>query len=288
MDSEKGAHMLKKLFSRKLDVFPWIAKLEEGPVLKALNDLKGEKENFDPYIPVRLGPHLYYSALYYIKKIKNPEMSKLVIVNEKGTILKDKAKAYKVCLAVNLFIKVATIENIQYIGKNIEELDEIKKIKSKAAYHVPTAKLFLSKKDAETLEKSLNEYYKNENTAKQLLMNYIEGLNRIRTLDSIDYKDFMELVDSYIDAGLRRVKAKENILKFSELMILAKKTVPEKEDEYLETKEGAYYMLDRLDSYVRKDVALLQHAYKNIREFYAKKISEDEVKSMLEFFNKNV
>ncbi len=280
--------MFKKLLRKKLGTFPWIADLEEGPVLNALNELKGEKENYDPYIPVKLGPHLYYSALFYIKKIKNPEISKLVVVNEKGTILRDKTKAYKVCLAVNLFIKVTSTENIQYIGKNIEELDGIKKIKSKADYHVPTGKLFLSKKDAENLESSLNEYYKSENKARQLLINYMEGLNRIRNLDFIDYKEFMGLIDSYIDAGLERVKAKNNILKFSELMKLARKTLPEKEDEYLETKEGAYYMLDRFETYTRKDVALLEHVYKDIREFYAKKISEDEIKSLLEFFNKDI
>ncbi len=236
-------------------------------------------------MPVKLGSHFYYSGLYFTSRFKNPEMSKLIIVDEKGNILKDKEKAYKVSLAVNLFMKSVTIENIKYIMKDIEALDGVKKHKSKADYHVPTGKLFLSKKDAEILEKSLENFSKHENTAKQLLTHYVDGLNRYRGLDFIDYKDFMDLIDSYINAGFERVKAKENLMKFAELIKLAKKTLKDKEDEFLDTEAGSFHMLDRFEAYARKDPVLLEHMYKNVREYFTKRMAEDETKDLMNLFN---
>ncbi|MCC7573542.1 MAG: hypothetical protein KO464_09185 [Candidatus Methanofastidiosum sp.] len=277
--------MLNKFFNKKIIAFPGIVKLEEGPVLDVFNSLKNEKEKFETYIPVKLGSHLYYSGLYFTSRFKNPEMSKLVIVDEKGNILKDKEKAYKICLAVNLFMKSVTIENIKYIMKDIEALDGVKKHKSKADYYVPTGKLFLSKKDAEILEKSLENFSKHENTAKQLLTHYVDGLNRSRNLDFIDYKEFMDLIDSYINAGFERVKAKENLMKFSELIKLAKKTLKDKEDEFLDTEAGSFHMLDRFEAYARKDPVLLEHMYKNVREYFTKRMAEDEAKDLMTLFN---
>ncbi len=280
--------MFNNFFNKKLVAFPGIIKLKEGPVFDAFNNLKNEKEKIETYIPVKIGSHLYYKGLYFTSKFKNPEMSKLIIVDEKGNILKDKEKAYKVCLAVNLFMKTIPIENAKYIIKDIEALEGVKKHKSKADYYVPTGKLFLSKKDAETLERSIEEFAKHENTAKQLLMQYVDGLNRVRGQDFIDYKDFMGLIDSYINAGFERVKAKENILKFAELIKLAKKTLKDKEDDFLDTEAGSFHMLDRFEAYARKDPVLLEHMYKNIREYYSKKMAEDESKELMTLFNKGL
>ena len=262
--------------------------LEDGPVLDAFNKLKDKKEIFETYIPVKLGNHLYYSTLYYLKTIRKEELSKLVIVDEEGKILNDKEKAYKICLAVNLFIRVTPSENIKYIMNNLEELEVVKKYKSKADYFIPTAKLFLSKKDGETLEKSLEGFYQHENTAKQLLAHYVQGIENIKTLKSVEYKEITDLVDSYTKAGFERVKAKDNILKFIELMREAKKVLPQKEDQYLETEAGAYYMIDRIESYVIKDVKLLEVRYEHIRQYYSKNVAEDESKALLDFLNKNI
>lgn len=262
--------------------------LEDGPVLETFNKLKDNKEIFETYIPVKLGNHLYYSSLYYLKSLRKEDLSKLVIVDEDGKILKDKEKAYKICLAVNLFIRITPSENIKYIIRNLEEIEAVKKYKSKAEYFVPTGKLFLSKKDGETLENSLKDFYQHENTAKQLLANYVQGVENLKTLKSIDYAEITDLVDSYTKAGFERVKAKDNILKFIELIRECKKLLPQKEDQYLETDAGAYYMIDRLEAYVIKDVKILEYRYESIRQYYSKNVAEDESKALMEFLNKDI
>ena len=280
--------MFDKILNKKFSVFPWIEYLEDGPVLETFNKLKDKKEIFETYIPVKLGNHLYYSSLYYLKTLRKEELSKLVIVDEEGKILNDKEKAYKICLAVNLFIRVTPSENIKYILNNLEELEAVKKYKSKADYFVPTAKLFLSKKDGETLEKSLESFYQHENTAKQLLARYVQGIENIKNLKAIDYTEITDLVDSYTKAGFERVKAKDNLMKFIELMRGAKKVLPQQEDKYLETAAGAFYMIDRIEAYVIKDVKLLEVRYEHIRQYYSKNVAEDESKALLDFLNKNI
>lgn len=280
--------MLNKLLSKKVPVYPWITTLEEGPVLDAFNKVKTDKEIFETYIPVKIGNHLYYSALYYLRTLRKQEMSKLVIVDENGKILTDKEKAFKVCLAINLFIRIIPADNVKYIVRNLEEIDAAKKYKSKAEYYVPTAKLFLSKKEGETLEKSLESFYQHENTAKQLLARYVQDIERIRNEKSIDYKEINDMVDSYVKAGFERVKAKEDIMKFIELMRDVKKILPEKEDQYLDTKAGSFYMIDRIETYIIKDVKILELKYKNIRQYYSKNMAEDESKELLNIFNKNL
>ena len=280
--------MFDKILNKKFSLLPWITYLEDGPVFEAFKALKGEKEIFETYIPVKLGNHLYYSSLYYLKSLRKEDLSKLVIVDEDGKILKDKEKAYKISLAVNLFVRITPPENLKYIVRNLEEIDKVKEYKSKADYFVPTAKLFLSKKDAETLEKSLESFYQHENTAKQLLARYVQGVEKIKNLKSIDYTEIIDLVDSYTKAGFERVRAKENIMKFIELIRDSKKALPHQEDNYLDTEAGAYYMIDRLEAYVVRDVKLLEIKYENIRQYYSKNVAEDEAKALLDFFNKNI
>lgn len=280
--------MLKKLLDKKIPLYPWIANLEQGPILEAFTKLKGEKEIFETYIPVKLGNHLYYSTLYHLRTLRKQEMSKLVIVDENGKLLTDKEKAYKICLAINLFIRIIPAENVKYIVRNLEDIELAKKYKAKADYYLPTAKLFLSKKDAEILEKSLESFYQHENTAKQLLARYVQDIERIRNEKTIDYKEINDMVDSYVKAGFERVKAKEDITKFIELMRDCKKALREKEDLYLETKAGAFYMIDRLETYVIKDVKILEIKYQNIRQYYSKNMAEDESKELMTIFNKNI
>ena len=172
--------------------------------------------------------------------------------------------------------------------RNLDELEAVKKYKSKADYFVPTAKLFLSKKEGETLENSLKNFYQHENTAKQLLAHYVQGIENIKTLKSIDFVEITDLVDSYTKAGFERVKAKENITKFIELIRECKKALPQKEDQYLETDAGAYYMIDRLEAYVIKDIKLLEIRYEGIRQYYSKNVAEDESKALMDYFNKNI
>jgi len=277
-----------KIINKKFSLLPWIIYLEDGPVFEAFTALKGEKEIFETYIPVKLGNHLYYSSLYYLKTLRKEELSKLVIVDEDGKILKDKEKAYKICLAVNLFIRITPSENLKYIVRNLEEIDKVKDYKSKADYFVPTIKLFLSKRDAETLEKSLESFYQHENTAKQLLAHYVQEVERIKTLKSINYTEIIDLVDAYMKAGFERVRAKENIKKFIELARDSKKSLPHQEDNYLDTEAGAYYMIDRLEAYVVRDIKLLEIRYDSIRQYYSKNVAEDESKALLDFFNKNI
>lgn len=280
--------MLDKLFNKKISLYPWIVTLEQGPVLETFNKLKGEKEIFETYIPVKLGNHLYYSSLYYLRTLRKNEISKLVIVDENGKILNDKEKAFKICLAVNLFIRIIPTENVKYIVRNLEEIEQSKKYKSKADYFIPTAKLFLSKKDGEVLQNSLESYYQHENTAKQLLAKYVQDIERIKAEKNIDYKEINDMVDSYVKAGFERVKAKEDITKFIELMRVCKKVLPDKEDQYLDTKAGAFYMIDRIEEYIIKDVKILELKYQNIRQYYSKNIAEDESKELMNYFNKNI
>ncbi len=280
--------MLDKLFNKKVSLYPWITTLEQGPALETFNKFKGEKEIFETYIPVKLGNHLYYSSLYYLRTLRKNEISKLVIVDENGKTLNDKEKAFKICLAVNLFIRIIPTENVKYIVRNLEEIEQSKKYKSKADYFIPTAKLFLSKKDGEVLEKSLESYYQHENTAKQLLAKYVQDIERIKAEKTIDYKEVNDMVDSYVKAGFERVKAKEDITKFIELMRVCKKVLPDKEDQYLETKAGAFYMIDRIEEYIIKDVKILELKYQNIRQYYSKNIAEDESKELMNYFNKNI
>ena len=148
--------------------------------------------------------------------------------------------------------------------------------------------MFLSKRDAETLEKSLESFYQHENTAKQLLAHYVQEVERIKTLKSINYTEIIDLVDAYMKAGFERVRAKENIKKFIELARDSKKSLPHQEDNYLDTEAGAYYMIDRLEAYVVRDIKLLEIRYDSIRQYYSKNVAEDESKALLDFFNKNI
>ena len=96
------------------------------------------------------------------------------------------------------------------------------------------------------------------------------------------------MVDSYVKAGFERVKAKEDITKFIELMRECKKALREKEDLYLDTKAGAFYMIDRIESYIIKDVKIIEIKYQNIRPYYSKNMAEDESKELMNIFNKNI
>lgn len=267
---------------------PWLAELEKGPILDSFNSLKKDKEVFEAYKPVKLGKHLYYSSLYYSKKLTKQELSKLVILDETGTILKDKEKAYKVSLALNIFTRSIPSENVKFIMRNIEEIDDVKRFKSKADYYIPTAKLFLSKKDAEILEKSFSEYTQHEHKARLLLANFVDGLNSIGQSEFIDYKVLIDLYDDYIKAGFERVKSKENILKYVELMREVKKSFRNREDEFLDTEAGSYFMIDRIEVYIRKEINYLELRYTPLRQYYSRNIAEDETKMIMEYFNKNI
>jgi hypothetical protein len=279
---------MKLLSKKKVLSVPWLAKLDNGPIVDSFNNLKTDKEVFEVYKPVKLGSHLYYSALYYSKKLTKQELSKLVIVDEKGKLLKDKEKAYNVSLALNIFTRSIPSENIKFIMRNIEEIDDVKKFKSKADYYIPTAKLFLSKKDAEILEKSFSDFYQHEHKARLLLANFVDGLNSINQSEFIDYKVLTDLFDNYIKAGFERVKSKENILKYIELMKEVKKSFRHREDEFLDTEAGAYYMIDRIEVYIRKEIKYLEIRYSPLRQYYSKNIAEDEVKILMGYFNKNI
>ncbi|KYC52363.1 MAG: hypothetical protein AMQ74_00750 [Candidatus Methanofastidiosum methylothiophilum] len=279
---------MKILTKKKIMLAPWLAQIEDGPILDSFNSVKAEKEVFEVYKPVKLGNHLYYSALYYLKKLTKQELSKLVIVDEKGNILKDKEKAYKVSLALNIFTRSIPSENIKFIMRNIEEIDDVKRFKSKADYYIPTAKLFLSKKDAETLEKSFSDFYQHEHKARVLLANFVDGLKSIGQCDYIDYKFLTDIFDDYIKAGFERVKSKESIMKYIELMKDVKKSFRHREDEFLDTEAGSYYMLDRIEVYIRKEIKYLELKYEPIRQYLSRNIAEDEVKILMDYFNKNI
>jgi hypothetical protein len=279
---------MKILSKKKVMPAPWLAELEKGPILDSFNSLKKDKEVFEAYKPVKLGKHLYYSSLYYLKKLTKQELSKLVILDETGTILRDKEKAYKVSLALNIFTRSIPSENVKFIMRNIEEIDDVKRFKSKADYYIPTAKLFLSKKDAEILEKSFSEYTQHEHKARLLLANFIDGLNSISQSEFIDYKVLIDLFDDYIKAGFERVKSKENILKYVELMREVKKSFRNREDEFLDTEAGSYFMIDRIEVYIRKEINYLELRYTPLRQYYSRNIAEDETKMIMEYFNKNI
>lgn len=278
-----------KLSSKKKIVsVPWLIKLEEGPVLESFNKLKGDKDVIETYKPVKLGNHLYYSALYYTKKLTKQELSKLVIVDEKGTVLKDKEKAYNVSFALNVFVRSIPSENIKFLMGNIDEIDDIKRFKSKADYYIPTAKLFLSKKEGQILETSFSDYYQHENKAKLLLAKYVDGLNSMKESEFIDYDVITDLFDGYIKAGFERVKSKENILKYVELMKDVKKSFRHREDDFLDTEAGSYFMIDRIEVYIRKEIKYLELKYQPLRQYFARNIAEDETKTIMEYFNKNI
>lgn len=279
---------MKLISKKKVMPAPWLAQLEEGPIIDSFNNFKNDKEVFEPYKPVKLGNHLYYSALYYSRKLAKQELSKLVIVDEKGNLLKDKEKAYNVSFALNIFTRSIPPENIKFIMRTIEEIDDVKRFKSKADYYIPTAKLFLSKKEGETLEKSFSDFYKHEHNARLLLAKYVDGLNSMRESDFIDYKMLTNIFDDYIKAGFERVKSKENILKYVELMKQVKKSFRGREDEFLDTEAGSYYMLDRFEVYVRKEIRYLELRYEPLRQYLSRNIAEDEVKLLMEYFNKNI
>lgn len=279
---------MKILSKKKVMPAPWLAELEKGPILDSFNSLKKDKEVFEAYKPVKLGKHLYYSSLYYSKKLTKQELSKLVILDETGTILKDKEKAYKVSLALNIFTRSIPSENVKFLMRNIEEIDDVKRFKSKADYYIPTAKLFLSKKDAEILEKSFLEYTQHEHKARLLLANFVDGLNSIGQSEFIDYKVLIDLFDDYIKAGFERVKSKENILKYVELMREVKKSFRNREDEFLDTEAGSYFMIDRIEVYIRKEINYLELRYTPLRQYYSRNIAEDETKMIMEYFNKNI
>ncbi|HOC77417.1 MAG TPA: hypothetical protein PLO36_01625 [Methanofastidiosum sp.] len=279
---------MKLISKKKVAPIPWLAQLEEGPILDSFNSLKTDKEVFELYKPVKLGNHLYYSALYYSKKFTKQELSKLIIVDEKGNLLKDKEKAYKVSYALNIFTRSIPPENIKFIMRNIEEIEDVKRFKSKADYYIPTAKLFLSKKEGETLEKSFSNFYQHEHNARMLLAKFVDGLNSMKDSDSVDYKILTDIFDDYIKAGFERVKSKENILKYVELMKQVKKTFRNHEDEFLDTEAGSYFMLDRIEVYIRKEVKYLELKYEPIRQYLSRNIAEDEVKSLMDYFNKGI
>jgi len=279
---------MKFLSKKKILSVPWLAKVEEGPVLDSFNKVKSDNEVFEVYKPVKMGNHIYYSALYYTKKLINQELSKLIIVDEKGNILKDKEKAYKISLALNIFTRSTPSENIKYIMRNIEEIDDVKRFKSKADYYIPTAKLFLSKKEAELLENSFSNFYKHEHKARLLLANFVDELNSINQSEYIDQKKLMGIFDDYIKAGFERVKSKENIMKYIELMKQVKKSFRHREDEFLNTEAGSYFMLDRIEVYIRKEIKYLELKYEPLRQYYSRDMSEDETKALMGYFNKNI
>jgi len=279
---------MKFLSKKKILSVPWLAKVEEGPVLDSFNKVKSDNEVFEVYKPVKMGNHIYYSALYYTKKLINQELSKLIIVDEKGNILKDKEKAYKISLALNIFTRSTPSENIKYIMRNIEEIDDVKRFKSKADYYIPTAKLFLSKKEAELLENSFSNFYKHEHKARLLLANFVDELNSINQSEYIDQKKLMGIFDDYIKAGFERVKSKENIMKYVELMKQVKKSFRHREDEFLNTEAGSYFMLDRIEVYIRKEIKYLELKYEPLRQYYSRDMSEDETKALMGYFNKNI
>ncbi|HOM95584.1 MAG TPA: hypothetical protein PLK39_01905 [Methanofastidiosum sp.] len=278
---------MKFLSKKKILSVPWLAEIDEGPILDAFNKVKNDNEVFEIYKPVKMGNHIYYSALYYTKKLINQELSKLIIVDEKGNILKDKEKAYKISLALNIFTRSIPQENIKYIMRNIEEIDDVKRFKSKADYYIPTAKLFLSKSEAEMLENSFSNFYQHEHKARLLLANFVDGLNSISQSEFIDQKKLMNIFDDYIKAGFERVKSKENIMKYVELMKQVKKSFRYREDEFLNTEAGAYYMLDRIEVYIRKEIKYLELKYEPMRQYYSRDMSEDETKALMEYLNKN-
>jgi len=172
--------------------------------------------------------------------------------------------------------------------RNIEEIEDVKRFKSKADYYIPTAKLFLSKKEGETLEKSFSNFYQYEHNARMLLAKFVDGLNSMKDSDSVDYKTLTDIFDDYIKAGFERVKSKENILKYVELMKQVKKTFRNHEDEFLDTEAGSYFMLDRIEVYIRKEVKYLELKYEPIRQYLSRNIAEDEVKSLMDYFNKGI
>jgi len=277
-----------QILKKKVLTLPWTVKLEKGPILDTLNTLKQDKEILETYKPVKLGNHIYYSSLYYSKTLLKEQLSKLVIVDDNGNILKDKEKAYKISLALNIFTRSIPSENIKYIMNNINEIDDIKRFKSKADYYIPTAKLFLSKKDAEILEKSFSDFYQHENNAKLLLANFVDGLNSIKQSEYIDYKILIDLFDDYIQAGFERVKSKDNIMKYVELMKDVKKSFRYREDDHLDTEAGAYFMIDRIEVYIRKEIKYLELKYQPLRPYYSRNIAEEETKTLMEYFNKNI
>ena len=279
---------MKFLSKKKILSVPWLAKVEEGPDLDSFNKVKSDNEVFEVYKPVKMGNHIYYSALYYTKKLINQELSKLIIVDEKGNILKDIEKAYKISLALNIFTRSTPSENIKYIMRNIEEIDDVKRFKSKADYYIPTAKLFLSKKEAEVLENSFSNFYKHEHKARLLLANFVDELNSINQSEYIDQKKLMGIFDDYIKAGFERVKSKENIMKYIELMKQVKKSFRHREDEFLNTEAGSYFMLDRIEVYIRKEIKYLELKYEPLRQYYSRDMSEDETKALMGYFNKNI
>lgn len=278
---------MKLIAKKKVAPVPWLVKLEEGPILDSFNSVKKDNEVYELYKPVKLGSHLYYSALYYAKKLTKQQLSKLVIVDEKGNILKDKEKAYKISMALNLFTRSIPSENIKFIMRNIEEIDDVKRFKSKAEYYIPTGKLFLSKKEAETLEKSFSNFCQHENKARLLLAKFVDGLNSMKESDFIDYNTITDIFDDYIKAGFERVKSKENILKYVELMKQVKKSFRTHEDDFLDTEAGSYFMIDRIEVYIRKEIKYLELRYEPLRQYFSRNIAEDEVKTLMELFNKN-
>jgi hypothetical protein len=56
----------------------------------------------------------------------------------------------------------------------------------------------------------------------------------------------------------------------------------------LDTEAGAYYMIDRIEVYIRKEIKYLEIRYSPLRQYYSKNIAEDEVKILMGYFNKNI
>ena len=121
-----------------------------------------------------------------------------------------------------------------------------------------------------------------------LLANFVDGLNSIKQSEFIDYKFLTDIFDNYIKAGFERVKSKENILKYVELMKDVKKSFRHREDEFLDTEAGSYFMIDRIEVYIRKEINYLDLRYQPLRQYLSKNIAEDEVKTLMEYFNKNI
>lgn len=137
------------------------------------------------------------------------------------------------------------------------------------------------------LEKSFSNFYQHEHKARLLLANFVDGLNSISQSEFIDQKKLMNIFDDYIKAGFERVKSKENIMKYVELMKQVKKSFRYREDEFLNTEAGAYYMLDRIEVYIRKEIKYLELKYEPMRQYYSRDMSEDETKALMEYLNKN-
>ena len=104
----------------------------------------------------------------------------------------------------------------------------------------------------------------------------------------IDYDVITDLFDGYIKAGFERVKSKENILKYVELMKDVKKSFRHREDDFLDTEAGSYFMIDRIEVYIRKEIKYLELKYQPLRQYFARNIAEDETKTIMEYFNKNI